>query len=101
MRPVESVGSDLDWAARARGSNPQPLSNKPYGLLDVGANTLRFRAPSNLFQGWNESPITPFKQLREGLAVRRALMEVVALIGVLLSQAGDIEQVLPDFFRVR
>ena len=31
---------------------------RDYGLLDVGANVLRFRAPSNLFQRWNESPIT-------------------------------------------
>ena len=84
-----------------RGSNPQSLSNKPYGLLDVGASALRFRVPRNLFQRWNESPITPFKQLHEGLDVRRARMEVVALIGVLLRQADDIEQVLPDLFRVR
>ena len=83
------------------GSSPQPLSNNPYGLLDVGANALRFRVPRNLFQRWNESPIPPFKQLREGLDVRRARMKVVALIGVLLRQADDIEQVLPDFFRVR
>ena len=86
---------------RGRGSNPQPLSNKPYGLLDVGASALRFRAPCNLFQRWNESLITPFKQMREGLDVRWAGIEVVALIGVLLRQADDIEQVLPDFFRVR
>ena len=85
----------------ARGSDPQPLSNESYGLLDVGASALRFRAPSNLFQRWNESPITPFKQLREGLDVRRASMEVVALIGVLIRQADDIEQVLSNLFRVR
>ena len=101
MRPVESVGSDLDWAARARGSNSQPLSNNPYGLLDVGANALRFRVPRNLFQRWNESPIPPFKQLRKGLDVRWAGIEVVALICVLLRQADDIEQMLPDLFRVR
>ena len=82
-------------------SSPQPRPNKPYGLLDVGASALRFRVPSNLFQRWNESLITPFKQLHEGLDVRWARMEVVALIGVLLRQADDIEQVLPDFFRVR
>ena len=52
-------------------------------------------------QRWNESPITPFKQLHEGLDVRRARMEVVALIGVLLRQADDIEQVLSNLFRVR
>ena len=86
---------------RGRGSNPQPLSNKPYGLLDVDASALRFRAPSNLFQRWNESLITPFKQLHEGRDVRRARMEVVALIGVLLRQADDIEQVLSNLFRVR
>ena len=33
--------------------------------------------------------------------MRRARMEVIALIGVLLRQADDIEQVLPDLFRVR
>ena len=33
--------------------------------------------------------------------MRRARMEVVALIGVLLRQADDIEQVLPNLFRVR
>ena len=60
-----------------------------------------FRVPSNLFQRWNESLITPFKQLHEGLDVRWARMEVVALIRVLLGQADDIEKVLPDFFRVR
>ena len=50
-------------AGPGAGSNPQPLSNKSYGLLDVGANALRFRVPSNLFQRWNESPVPPFKQL--------------------------------------
>ena len=89
-------------AARARLKSPAaPLSNKPYGLLDVGANALRFRVPRNLFQRWNESLITLFKQLREGLDVRRARIEVVALIGVLLRQADDIEQVLSNLFRVR
>ena len=33
--------------------------------------------------------------------MRWARMEVVALIGVHLRQADDIEQVLPDLFRVR
>ena len=50
-----------------RGSDPQPLSNKPDGLLDV----------------------------------RRARMEVVALIGVPLRQTDEFEQVLSDLFRVR
>ena len=82
-------------------SNPQPLSNKPCGLPDVGASALHFRAPSSLLQRWNESLITPFKKLRDGRDVRRARMEVVALVGVLLRQADDIEQVLSNLFRVR
>ena len=107
--PCPGLGADrrtgcrhgIAQGRRGRGSNPQPLSNNPYGVLDVGANALRFRVPRNLFQRWNESPVPPFKQLREGLDVRRARMEVVALIGVLLRQTDDIEQVLPDLFGVR
>ena len=60
-------------------SDFQPLSNKPYGLFDVCANALRFRALSNFFQRWNEPLITPFKQLRDGRDVRWARREVVAL----------------------
>ena len=40
-------------------------------------------------------------QLRDGRDVRWAGIELVALIGVLLRQADDIEQVLSNLFRVR
>ena len=56
------------------------------GLLDVGANMLRFRAPSNLPQRWNESLIAPFEQLHDSRDFGRVRIEVIALIRVLIGQ---------------
>ena len=42
-----------------RGSNPQPLSNKPYGLLDVGASALRFPLAHPSSQCGHGSSSTP------------------------------------------
>ena len=85
----------------ARGSVPQPLSNEPYGLLDVGANVLGFRAPGNLFQRRDEPHVAPFEQLHEGRDVRRMRMEVVPLVGVLLGEPDKVERVLSNLFGVR